>query len=103
MDASYATGRDPGFRVEGYVRRADARSALFWEAGDARPLPPAEAFKAWAADADCGIWIERLHAIESERISQLLGRLPDSEVSGPAVAFAQELLEVSRGRILEAL
>jgi hypothetical protein len=31
--------RDPAFRVEGYVQRAHARSALYFRVGETRPLP----------------------------------------------------------------
>lgn len=93
---------DPGFRVEAYVQRPRVRSAIYGQVGDAQPLGLIEAFKAWTKEARHDPWLERLGAVGEEGISELLGRLPASEVSGPAAAFAHAILTVNRRRILEA-
>ena len=93
---------DPGYRIEAYVQRSRARSALFLRAGDARPLSLIEAFDTWSADARCRPWLDRLGSTPQEEIAQLVARVPAAEMSGPARAFAQGILEVNRRRILEA-
>jgi hypothetical protein len=93
---------DPGFRVEAYVQRPRVRSALYAKVGDARPLGLIEAFAAWAGQARCAPWLDRLDSVTEDAVSGVLGRLPASEASGPAKAFAQAILTVNRRRILEA-
>lgn len=93
---------DPGFRVEGYVQRSRARSALYLKAGDARPLALIEAFQAWCQNTNAGPWLEALKSIGADEIGSLVARLPEAEASGPARAFAQAILEVNSRRILEA-
>jgi hypothetical protein len=95
--------RDPAFRVEGYVERSDARSALYLEAGDAKPLRMVEALDAWCGKDPCGPWRERLAAVEDTVIERLFERVPGPVMSGPARAFAQAILKVNKGRILRAL
>jgi hypothetical protein len=92
--------RDPAFRVEGYVRRADARSALFRQVGDPRPLLLIDAFRAWSERAHCGPWLERLGSIRDEHTKELIDLVPESEMSGPAKAFARAILSANKGRIL---
>jgi hypothetical protein len=94
---------DPGFRVEGYVQRSKARSALYREPGDARPLALVEAFQQWSQSANARPWLEALNSIGADEIRSLVARLPEAEASGPARAFAQAILEVNSRRILEAL
>jgi hypothetical protein len=93
--------RDPQFRVEGYVQRADARSALFRQAGDARPLPLLDAFRAWCERANCRPWLEKLASVRDEQVRDLFDRVPEEEMSGPAKAFAHAILSANRGRILK--
>ncbi len=92
--------RDPAFRVEGYVQRADARSALYLRVGETRPLPLVGALRVWCEHGHCGPWFERLDSVEAAAIGELLGRVPESEMSGPARAFAQAILNVNKERIL---
>src|SRR5260370_9631505 len=92
--------RDPAYRVEGYVQRADARSALFRQAGDARPLPLIDAFRVSCERGNCRPWIERLATVRDEQADDLFERVPEEEMSGPAKAFARAILSVNRGRIL---
>jgi len=74
--------KDRAFRVEGYVERA--RSALYSKAGEARPMTPLDAFRAWCRQAACDPWLQRLEAVEDDQVTDLVGRVPDSEISGPA-------------------
>lgn len=94
--------RDSAFRVEGYVQRSTARSALYLHAGDPRPLPMLEALRAWSESSNCGRWLERIASIGDAATDELLGRVPESEMSGPAKAFAQAILKANKGRILGA-
>ena len=92
--------RDPAFRVEGYVEKG--RSALYAKAGEAQPLTPLDAFRAWSEHAHCDSWLQRLDDVEDEQIAELIERVPDSEMSGPARAFAQAILQCNKWRILRA-
>lgn len=92
--------RDPAFGVEGFVRSARARSALFLRAGEVRPLPMVDAFRAWSEQGNCGPWLNCLDSIEDARVTDLFSRVPEPEMSGPARAFAQAILNANKGRIL---
>lgn len=60
--------KDPAFRVEGYVEKA--RSALYAKAGEAQPMRPLDAFRAWSAHASCDPWLQRLDAVEDGQIAE---------------------------------
>lgn len=92
--------KDPAFRVEGWVQSAKARSALYLKEGEAKPLPMLDAFRAWAKTSHCDGWLTRLESIKDGAIKELIGRVPSAEMTGPARAFAQAILEVNKGRIL---
>ena len=94
--------RDPAFQVEGYVQRADARSALYLRVGEARPLSTVAAFRAWSERAHCDPWLERLETARDEHTTALINQVPETEMSGPARAFAQAILKANKGRILRA-
>jgi hypothetical protein len=81
---------DPAFRVEGYVERA--RSALYSKAGERHPMTPLAAFRTWCEHATCDPWLQRLDAADDGRLAELIGRVPESEMSGPAKAFAHAIL-----------
>ena len=91
---------DPGYGIEGYVRRAKARSALYRVPTDARSLSMLEAFDVWAEGAAGRPWVDRLAAITPATIGALVAELPADHVSGPARDFAAAMLEVNRQRIL---
>jgi len=90
----------PAHGVEGYVEKA--RSALYARAGEAQPMTPLDAFRAWCEHASCDPWLQRLDAVEDGQVAELIGRVPDSEMSGPARAFAQAILQRNKWRILRA-
>jgi hypothetical protein len=92
--------KDAAFRVEGYVEKA--RSALYAQAGEAQPMTPLAAFRAWCEHASCDPWLQRLDAVEDGQVAELIDRVPDSEMSGPARAFAQAILQRNKWRILRA-
>jgi len=94
--------RDPGFRVEAYVQRADARSALYLRPGETRRLSPVDAFRAWSAEARCEPWLEQLQSLTDQETEELMAAVPKVEISGPARAFAQAILMANKGRILRA-
>lgn len=90
--------KDPAFRVEGYVEKA--LSALYAKPGEAKPMTPLDAYRAWSAHAECAPWLQRLEIVENDQITELIDRVPESEMSGPARAFAQAILLCNKGRIL---
>jgi hypothetical protein len=92
--------KDPRVRVEGYVEKA--RSALYSKAGEAKPMTPLDAFRAWCEHASCDPWLQRLETVEDGKVADFIGRVPDSEMSGPARAFAQAILQRNKWRILRA-
>ena len=92
--------KDPRVRVEGYVEKA--RSALYSKAGEAKPITPLDAFRAWCEHASCDPWLQRLDTVEDGKVADFIGRVPDSEMSGPARAFAQAILQRNKWRILRA-
>jgi hypothetical protein len=92
--------RDGGFSVEAYVRRSVARSALFGDENDPRPLSMLAAYRHWVASSPTGVWVERLRSIGADRIEALVGRVPSPPGSGPARAFAAAMLKANRERIL---
>jgi hypothetical protein len=51
----------------------------------------------------CDPWLQSLDGVEDGQVAELIGRVPESEVSGPARAFAQAILQRNKGRILKAL
>jgi hypothetical protein len=90
--------RDPAYQVRGYVQRSDARSALYAREGDARALPLLDTLGEWGGNRDA--WLARLDSIGQASIGELIGRVPASEMSGPARAFAREMLRINKERIL---
>ena len=65
-------------------------------------MTPLDAFRAWREHASCDPWLQRLDAVEDGQVAELIGRVPDSEMSGPARAFAQAILQRNKWRILRA-
>lgn len=98
--SSRLASKDPAFRVAAYVQAAKARSALYLREGDAKPMPMLDAFQAWAQQAKCDAWVARLDSIEDVLIQELIDRMPLTEMTGPARAFAQAILKVNKERIL---
>jgi hypothetical protein len=90
--------KDPAFRVEGYVERA--RSALYANAGAAQPMTPLDAFRAWSEHGSCDRWLQQVDSVKDGLVAGFIGRIPDSEMSGPARAFAQAILQRNKWRIL---
>lgn len=94
------TTRDTGYGVPAYVSRA--RSALHLNAGDKRALGLLEALREWASRCNCGPWLAQLQGITGAEIKTLIDRIPEDQMSGPARAFAQAILQVNKERILNA-
>jgi hypothetical protein len=67
--------KDPAFRVEGYVERA--RSALYGKAGDAQPMTPLDAFRAWRDQASCDPWLQELDGVEDGQVAELIVACPN--------------------------
>jgi hypothetical protein len=66
-------------------------------------MTPLDAFRAWREQASCDPWLQRLDGVEDGQVAVLIGRVPESEMSGPARAFAQAILQRNKWRILKAL
>lgn len=91
---------DPGFSVEAYVGRSRVRSALYLNPGDENPLGLPEAFWKWAKHSNCVPWLERLDRVSEEEVATLVARVPESQMTGPAKAFARAILDANKKRIL---
>jgi len=65
-------------------------------------MTPLAAFRAWCEPAACDPWLQRLDAVEDGQVAELIGRVPESEMSGPARAFAQAILQRNKWRILRS-
>jgi hypothetical protein len=94
--------RDPGFRLEAYVQRPQVRSALYLNPGDRHPLGLLETFWVWGQGGTAGPWLHRLASINDTEVAELAARVPASEASGPAMAFAQAILKANMRRIMGA-
>jgi len=93
-------GRDPAFSVRAYVEKAT--SALYAEAGDAKPLTTFAAF-VMAAERNheaAAFWLGRLAAVEPGKTRALLERLPTDRISTAGIEFAQAILMANRDRLL---
>lgn len=94
------TTRDPGRRVERFVRRA--RAAFYADATAQRPLTTVQAWRAFAARAPkrAAIWLARLAAIDQSTISGLLDEVPPHRMSRISRDFTAAVLAENRRRLL---
>lgn len=95
------TTKDRGFSVAAYVERT--RSALYHREDDRRPLTTIEAFvEAAGHSRDAArAWLGRLADVSAEDTRSLLHRVPNDRISGPAIQFAQAILERNQRRLLD--
>lgn len=96
------TARDKGYSVEAYVRRA--RSALYANEGDKKPLSPLAAFLLGAERRQTAAryWREVVASIDIGVLLATVKRVPGERISDPARRFACRMLECNRANILEA-
>lgn len=98
------TTKDRGASLDAYV--AKARSAMYPSvAGDERPkaMLGIELFSQIAkiAPVAARAWVERLNAVESETIRNVIDRIPDDHMSEISREFTHRLLVLNRQRLLE--
>ncbi len=92
--------RDNNFTVEAYAQRA--RSALYLNADDRRPLTQLEAFRHAARRYATGaaVWLERLASVSMTEVDILFEQIPADRLSLLAAEFARRILLVNRERLL---
>jgi len=92
---------DRGFSVGAYVERT--RSALYDKEDDRKPLTTIEAFvhAARRCRVAARTWLERLRDVSAEDTRSLLHRVPKDRISGPAIRFAQAILQENQRRLLD--
>ncbi len=92
-------GRDRNRTVERYVKRA--RGRLFRDDSDDHPVSPIDAFRL-AADIRpqaASAWVERLRAVSSEEIEEVVRRVPSIRMSETARRFALRMLQFNRSTL----
>jgi hypothetical protein len=93
--------KDERYSVAAFALKA--RSALYNDPTDKRPLSPFDAFTVAARPVRAGALelLDRLGAVSSDDVNQILQKMPATHVSDPAKQFAAQLLSVNRERLLE--
>lgn len=94
------TTRDRGRSLERFARRA--RSALYTDATEARPLTTVEAWRAFMArsPAAASSWLARLAAINDDTIRGVVDEVPPHRMSRIARDFTTSLLAENQRRLL---
>lgn len=96
------TTRDRRRSMAHYVQRA--RSTFYRSPNDSNTISTVEAFGHAASRNShaAQVWLTRLTEIDISRHVQLLfDRIPDGRITQPAAAFAMQMLELNRKRLLE--
>jgi hypothetical protein len=86
--------------VVAYTDRA--KSAFFAQSGDKEPLLAIDAFihAAQQSPQAASFWLQRLEFITSEVTQELLGRIPSTRISSVAIAFAQQVLDINKSKLI---
>ena len=97
------TTKDQNRTVEAYVNSSKARSAIYANQTDAKPLTLIEAFQAASSHNPNAskIWLERLENVTINAVREVFERIPEQLISDAAKEFAIRLLEINRARLLE--
>jgi len=97
------TTKDKNRTVEAYVSRSKARSAIFANETDTKPLTLIEAFQAASSHNPKAseIWLEKLENVTIDDIIEIFERIPKQLISEVSKDFAICLLEINRQRLLE--
>lgn len=95
------TTKDPNFTVSAYARRA--RSALYKNPGDRRPMTSLEAFReAIRFRPDAGrFWMDRLERVEQVQITDTFAQIPREFITKTASEFAIAFLTTTKQSIME--
>lgn len=93
--------KDKGRSVETYVTRT--KSAFYATPFATRPLTTLDAFQEAAKirPEAADYWLRRLANIDKRDCKNILARIPNTEISAPARAFAGRMLEINAKRILQ--
>lgn len=96
------TTKDKNRRIEAYVNSAKARSAIYGDATDTKPLTLIDAFRAASLHNPqaTGIWLKQLEHVIIKDVWEVFERIPKERISGEAKEFALRMLEINRERIL---
>jgi hypothetical protein len=94
-------GNDNRATIENYCNRA--RSAIFKNETDARPLSTIQAFEeAFKLRRPAALaWMERLEKVKDHQIKEIFINIPDTFISRNAKDFAMRVLTRNRSKILQ--
>ncbi len=97
------TTKDIGRTVEAYVGRSKARSAIYANEADAKPLSLIDAFRAASSlnPQASKIWLEKLENVTIDSVKEIFERIPEERISDVSKEFAIRILETNRQRLLE--
>jgi hypothetical protein len=92
--------KDQGYSVVAFARRA--RSAIYLDASQTKPMTTLEAFRdAAARRSDAGrFWLSQLADIDSEQLTDIVVRVPDAMIGEWGKRFAVALLKCNRSNLL---
>lgn len=93
--------KDFGQSVDHYVTKA--RSALFKNAKDPKPLSTIEAFLECSRQSPdaADFWLDKLEKISDLDIQNVFLRIPTEFITTPAAQFAIKMLDLNKARLLE--
>lgn len=99
------TTRDKNRTVETYAASPKARSAIFENETDTKPLPLIEAFRAASAHNPQAskIWLKKLENVTIEAVREVFERIPEERISEVSKEFSIRMLEINRQRLLELI
>ena len=91
---------DKGYTIEAFVRKA--RSALFREAGDRRPLSPLDAFREAGQRSPTARtqWLGRLELVREADLADIVERVPPDRMSPVTKEFVLKFIGVNKRRLL---
>lgn len=92
--------RDQGRSLAAYVARA--RSALYANPGDAKPLGTLETFERAAAKRPASAleWLDRLDVVSRDQVEAIFASIPGHLISELGVEFATRMLALNKDRLL---
>jgi hypothetical protein len=101
-EARLVTG-DTRYSVEAFC--AKARSALYSDPDDKKPLPPIAAFRlaARAQRASGFHWLRQLSSVTDDRVHSIIDRIPSDCMSNLSRRFAMAVLKTNRVALLNLL
>ena len=97
------TTKDKNRKIEAYVNSPKARSAIYGNETDAKPLTLIDAFQAASLqNPDASkIWLEQLENVTIDDVKEIFERIPEKLISEVSKEFAIRMLEINRQRLLE--